>query len=120
MSEHSRPGFFIAMEGIDGCGKSTQYIRLCEHLRAEGHEVVAVREPGGTKRGEAIRSLLLEMREGDGEMAPRAELMLFLAARAQLLQEVIRPALERGAVVVADRFCLSTMAYQGVGRGLGI
>ena len=109
------PPVFISFEGIDGSGKSTQVRLLTEALRAQGHEVVAVREPGGTDLGERIRSLLLDPAT---EAVPRAELLLFSAARAQLVDEVIRPALASGAVVIADRFFDSSTAYQGYGRRL--
>jgi len=107
---------FISFEGIDGSGKSTQAVLLAERLGAEGREVVAVREPGGTALGERIRELLL-----DGpEMSPWAEAALFAAARAELVAEVIGTALARGAVVVCDRYVDSSLVYQGVARGLGI
>jgi dTMP kinase len=108
---------FIAFEGPDGSGKSTQAARLAERLRAAGREVVTVREPGGTPAGERIRAILL----GEGgtvDLNPRADALLFNASRAQLVTDVIRPALERGAVVIADRFFASTLAYQGYGSGL--
>ena len=106
---------FFSFEGIDGSGKSTQARLLAEELRAAGHEVVEVREPGGTSLGEAIRSLLLEPKR---QIDERAELLLFSAARAQLVAEVIEPALSRSAVVIADRFYDSSTAYQGGGRQL--
>jgi dTMP kinase len=107
---------FVTFEGIDGSGKSTQAAVLAEHLRAEGRDVVTLREPGGTPLGERIRELLL-----DGpEMGGWAEAALFAAARAELVERVIRPALERGADVVCDRYLDSSLAYQGVARGLGI
>ena len=106
---------FISFEGLDGSGKTTQIERLHARLDAAGRRVVRVREPGGTPTSEAIRALLL-----DPALAvdPRAELLLFSAARAQLCEAVIRPALEAGAVVLADRFFDSTTAYQGGGRGV--
>ncbi len=107
---------FITFEGIDGSGKSTQTALLAEALRTEGREVVSTREPGGTALGEQVRVLLL----GDGSIAPWAEAALFAAARAQLVAEVIRPALARGADVVCDRFLDSSLAYQGIARGLGV
>lgn len=107
---------FVSFEGIDGSGKSTQVALLAEALRAEGREVVATREPGGTALGEQVRALLL----GDGSIAPWAEAALFAAARAQLVAEVIGPALARGADVVCDRFLDSSLAYQGLARGLGV
>lgn len=109
-------GRFITLEGTDGCGKSTQAALLADALEAKGLEVVRLREPGGTELGERVRSLLLE--PGDGPVAPMAELLLFEASRAQLVAQVIEPALARGAWVVCDRFYDSTTAYQAGGRGL--
>ena len=109
-------GRFISLEGVDGSGKSTQASMLADALRDRGHEVVAVREPGGTPLGEAIRDVVL----GPDAMSPWAEALLFAAARAQLVADVIRPALEGGQWVVADRFLDSSLAYQGTARGLGI
>ena len=109
-------GRFITFEGGEGCGKSTQVKRLKEALEREGLEVLVTREPGGTWLGEQIRSLLKDQ-DTDAPCA-RAELLLFLASRAQQVRNVIRPALERGAWVVSDRFSDSTLAYQGYGRGL--
>ena len=107
---------FVTFEGVDGSGKSTQARLLAERLRSEGREVVLTREPGGTGTGERIRELLLH-----GEsLAPWAEAALFAAARAQLVDEVIQPALARGADVVSDRYLDSSLAYQGVARGLGV
>ena len=105
----------ITFEGIDGSGKSTQARMLEEHLRSEGRNVRLVREPGGPPLAECIRSLLLSH---DVEISPFAELLLFSAARAQLVRETIRPALNAGSVVICDRFYESTTAYQGAGRGL--
>ena len=107
---------FVTFEGVDGSGKSTQARLLAERLRSEGREVVLTREPGGTSVGEQIREILLH---GDS-VAPWAEASLFAAARAQLVDEVIRPALARGADVISDRFLDSSLAYQGVARGLGV
>jgi dTMP kinase len=107
---------FVTFEGVDGSGKTTQADLLSDHLRAEGREVVATREPGGTQLGERIRELVLH----SGPMAPWAEAALFTAARAQLVDEVIRPALARGADVVCDRYIDSSLAYQGLARGLGV
>ena len=107
---------FVTFEGVDGSGKSTQAQLLAERLRSEDREVVLTREPGGTGAGERIRKILLH-----GEsLAPWAEASLFAAARAQLVDEVIRPALARGNDVVSDRYLDSSLAYQGVARGLGI
>ena len=108
---------FISFEGPDGSGKSTQIELLATELRATGREVVTVREPGGTPAGEKIRAILL----GDGDAVsvdPRADALLFNASRAQLVADVIEPALARGAIVIADRFADSTLAYQGYGSGL--
>ncbi len=109
-------GVFITIEGADGCGKSTQAKLLAERLEACGREVVSVREPGGTAISEKIRALLLD--PANAEMCPECELMLFEASRAQLVRTVIEPALERGAVVVCDRYTDSTFAYQAAGRDL--
>jgi dTMP kinase len=103
-------GRFIVLEGIDGCGKSTQATRLVERLRGAGRAVVHTREPGGTRLGERVRALLLG--KDLGEIDPRAEVFLYQAARAQIAAEVIRPALERGEVVVCERGHYATMAYQ--------
>jgi dTMP kinase len=105
---------FISLEGIDGSGKSTQAKLLAERL---GAETLLIREPGGTKAAERIRALLADPAL---ELDPFAELLLFLAARADLTARVIRPALEAGRVVVADRFADSSVAYQGAARGLGV
>jgi dTMP kinase len=107
---------FVTFEGVDGSGKTTQARLLADHLVSEGHEVVHIREPGGTELGERIRALLLD----EEAMAPWTEAALFAAARAQLVDEVIRPALARGADVVCDRYLDSSLAYQGLARGLGV
>jgi dTMP kinase len=109
-------GTFISFEGIEGTGKSTQARLLAEALRAEGREVVLTAEPGGTSIGERIREVLLDT--GHGAMEHVTELLLYAAARRQHLEELIKPALEEGKVVVTDRFSDSTAAYQGTGRGL--
>jgi dTMP kinase len=108
-------GLFLSFEGIEGSGKTTQAARLVERLRGLGHEVVVVREPGGTPLAEEARKLALDPARRPG---PEAELFLMLVARADLVRRVIVPALERGVTVVADRFDLSTRAYQIAGRGL--
>ena len=107
---------FVTFEGLDGSGKSTQAELLSERLQADGLEVVATREPGGTELGERVRDLVLH----GGHVSPWAEALLYAAARAQHVDEVIRPALERGASVVCDRYLDSSVAYQGVGRELGL
>lgn len=112
----SARGTFITLEGVDGSGKSTQASLLVERLREQRREVVALREPGGTPISEKIRALLLDPE--NAEMAGECELLLYEASRAQLVREVIEPALLRGAIVVCDRFYDSTHAYQHGGRGL--
>jgi dTMP kinase len=107
---------FITFEGVDGSGKSTQVRLLAERLRAEGRQVLETREPGGTAVGEKIRDLIL----GGDDLAPWAEAALFAAARAQLVDEVIRPAQARGEDIICDRYLDSSMAYQGLARGLGV
>ena len=111
------PGFFISVEGLDGSGKTTQAGRLAERLRRQGELVTLVRDPGTTRLGEQVRTLLLGRSESSPPH-PFAEVALFLSARVQLLREVIEPALAEGAVVVSDRYLDSTLVYQGAGRGL--
>lgn len=111
-------GLLITFEGIDGSGKSTQAALLADALRTRGISVLFLREPGGTVVGERIRDLLLD--RSHTEMTPLAELFLYLAARAQITGERIVPALERGDVVVMDRYLDSSVAYQGAARGLGV
>ena len=112
-------GVFITFEGPEGSGKSTHLRRLAERLRAEGRTVLTTREPGGTPVGEAVRGLL--QHDSGGETPePRAEVLLFCASRAQLVNRVISPALARGEWVLCDRFADSTLAYQGFGRGFDL
>ncbi len=110
-------GLFITFEGIEGCGKTTQIKLLAERLRTQGHEVITLREPGGTPFGNVIRGLLL------GHHVPKftdlSEAYLFATSRVELTRRVIRPALEAGAIVICDRFVDSSVVYQGVARGLG-
>jgi dTMP kinase len=108
-------GLLITIEGGEGAGKSTVMAAIVELLSARGREVVRTREPGGTPAGEAIRALLLDP---NGRLEAETELLLMFAARAQLVREVIRPALARGAVVLSDRFTDASFAYQGGGRGI--
>lgn len=115
MSETSQTGFFISFEGSEGCGKSTQIRRLVDALTAAGREPVLVREPGGTPIGECIRHLLQHSEEGRA-MTPESEILLFAASRAQLVRQIILPALAEGRVVISDRFLDSTTVYQGVAR----
>lgn len=109
-------GYFISVEGTDGAGKSTQIGRMRDYLADLGYEVVLTREPGGTKISEMIRSMLLDT--ANGEMSSMTEMLLYASARAQLVTEIIRPAVERGAVVICDRFVDSSYVYQGFGRGI--
>lgn len=113
----AKRGKFITFEGIDGSGKTTQMQRLAARLRAAGREVVETVEPGGTRLGDQIRSILLDA--ANQELRPTAELLLYFASRAQNVEERILPALERGAIVLSDRFTDSSLVYQGCGRGLG-
>jgi dTMP kinase len=109
-------GLFITIEGPEGAGKTTQAERLRSRLEAAGREVVLTREPGGTTLGERVRAILLDPDAGPHD--PRADALLFNAARAQLVAEVIRPALRRGAIVLSTRFADSTLAYQGIAGGV--
>lgn len=109
-------GILFSFEGIDGAGKTTQVALLADALSGRGHKVTCLREPGGTALGEKIRSLLLD--KSDEPPVPVAELLLFAAARAQIVATRVKPALERGEVVILDRFTDATFAYQGYGRGL--
>ena len=108
---------FITFEGIDGCGKTTQAKLLVERLKSDGSEVLLLREPGGTELSEQVRNILLN-KSYSQPLSREAELLLFAASRAQLIREVIEPALKRAAIVILDRFTDSTIAYQGFGRGI--
>jgi dTMP kinase len=112
----SRKGIFVTLEGGEGSGKTTQCRRIVAHLVAKGRDVLETREPGGTPAGELVRGILLHR---VSELDPKAELSLYLASRAQLVESVVRPALAAGKDVVSDRFTDSSVAYQGGGRGLG-
>jgi dTMP kinase len=108
--------FFLSIEGPDGSGKTTQARLLADHLRQAGHDVLLAREPGGTRIGDQIRQVLFSL-DNKG-MGPESEFLLFSASRAQLVREVLRPHLQRGGMVVCDRFADSSLAYQGYGHGL--
>ncbi len=110
-------GLFITMEGTDGAGKTTQINMLKESLDSRGYHVVCVREPGGTPIGEKIRNIIID--KENGEMCNMTEALLYAAARAQLVQEVILPVLNDGGVVISDRFVDSSLVYQGYARGMG-
>ena len=110
-------GLFITIEGPDGSGKSTQIDRIREFFESRGYETLSTREPGGTEIGEKIREILLD--KGNVAMQPMTEALLYAASRAQLVSQVIKPALSEGKVVICDRFIDSSIAYQGYGRGLG-
>jgi dTMP kinase len=114
----NRRGLFITFEGMDGSGKSTQMRRLAERLRASGRCVIETVEPGGPPIGMKIRRILLDSANRD--LSPAAELLLYFASRAQNVDQVIRPALDRGEIVLSDRFTDSSLVYQGSGRGLGV
>ncbi len=118
MAQTQKPtGRLISFEGSEGSGKSTQIARLAEHFQKAGREVISTREPGGTEIGEQIRNIIVHNSKGD-EMCPETELLLFTAARAQLVREVIVPALKRGTIVLSDRYLDSSTVYQGIGRNL--
>jgi len=108
--------YFITFEGVEGCGKTTQIRLLADALKQAGEKVLLTREPGGCPISDKIRAILLDAQ--NSEMTPKAELLLYAAARAQHIDEVIRPALTSGAIVLCDRFTDATVAYQGFGRGL--
>lgn len=114
-----KPPFFISFEGGEGAGKTTLMHRLKEKLEQEGYTVLQTREPGGSFLSEKIRELVLH-HEGSLQISPKAELLLFLSARAQVVEEVIAPALNAGKIVLCDRFSDSSIAYQGYARGLGM
>lgn len=109
---------FISIDGCDGCGKSTQVELLCGWLRGEGREVVSCRDPGSTRLGESVREILLHRH--DLHIDRRAEMLLYMAARSQMVEEVIRPALAVGKTVVSDRYLLANVVYQGYGGGLDV
>jgi dTMP kinase len=113
-------GVFVTLEGPDGSGKTAQAERLRAAIAETGREAVLVREPGGTPAGERIRAILMDRAESSTLLTQRADALLFMAARAQLVERVIRPALDRGAVVISDRYLDSTLAYQGYGGRLGV
>jgi len=113
-----KKGIFITFEGAEGSGKSTQIKRAAQFFRRKGRQVLLLREPGGTKISEAIRGILLDKK--NKEMSSETELFLYLAARAQIVREKILPALQKGKVVICDRFEDSTVAYQGYGRGISL
>ncbi|MEN8144303.1 MAG: dTMP kinase [Gemmatimonadota bacterium] len=112
-----RPGLFLVLEGVEGSGKSSQQALLSRRMEGLGIPHLSVREPGGTPAGEGARAIVLDR---NLSMTPETELLLYLAARAEFVRSVVRPALERGEIVLADRYELSTFAYQGIGRGLGL
>ncbi|MDF9827586.1 dTMP kinase [Ereboglobus sp. PH5-10] len=118
LSNKQRTGILISFEGSEGSGKTTQIARLVKRLEKLGHEIVTTREPGGTKIGEQVRDILLH-NAGSDKMFAETELLLFAAARAQIVREVIAPALLRGAVVLSDRYLDSSTVYQGIARNLG-
>jgi len=113
-----RRGLFLSVDGGDGAGKSTQLDLLLPWLRERGHDIVACRDPGSTPLGEAIRQIVLHRQ--DLAIHRRAEMLLYMAARAQLVEEVIRPALDQGRTVVSDRYLLANVVYQGYGGGLDV
>lgn len=117
INKRNDSGIFISMEGPDGSGKSTQTKLLYDYLKLSGYDVVLTREPGGTFVGEKIRAIILD--KDHHEMGDRTESLLFAASRAQHVDQVIKPALEAGRIVVCDRFIDSSIVYQGYGRGLG-
>ncbi len=113
---HTREGLFISLEGLDGCGKTTQIKFLREAFEKQGKEVVEFREPGCTVLGEQLREIVLH---SDSTIGERAELLIYLSSRAQVTDEIVIPSLKRGKVVIADRYADSSVAYQGFGRSIG-
>lgn len=113
-----REGILISLEGVEGSGKTTQLNFLADHLETMGRKVLKVREPGGTELGERVRTLLLE--KDGAKISPLGELFLYLTSRAQLVEEILRPALGAGFVILCDRYLDATVAYQGYGRGLDV
>lgn len=118
MSKGMKRGLMISFEGIDGCGKSTQIAFVEEYLCERGYDIVRTREPGGCTISEKIREIILDV--GNAEMGEHTEALLYAAARAQLVEEVILPALSQGKIVLSDRFVDSSAAYQGEARGIGM
>ncbi|MGC8642841.1 MAG: dTMP kinase [Isosphaeraceae bacterium] len=115
---HPHPGLFLALEGPDGGGKSTQAARLAAWLREDGLDVVTCRDPGSTRVGDRLRSIVLD--RDSTHLSLRAEMLVYMASRAQLVDEVIQPSLAAGRVVISDRFLLSTLVYQGMAGGLPV
>lgn len=113
-----RKGLLIALEGPDGSGKSTQIKMLSKYLEDRGYNILVTREPGGTKISENIRNIILD--NNNKEMSDRCEALLYAASRAQLIEEVIKPAIEKGTIVLCDRFVYSSIVYQGIARGIGV
>lgn len=107
-------GYFITLEGPDGCGKTSQIPLLADYLRAQGRDVLTTREPGGTEIGDQVRRVIMDLKNKG--MDPRTEILLFQASRVQIVEQVIRPALREGKVVICDRYADSTLAYQGYGH----
>ncbi len=117
MKKNNKKGLFIIFEGPEGAGKSTQAKLLYDYLRNKGYDVVLTREPGGTKVAEMVRKIILSPKI---EISPMAELLLYEAARAQHIEEVIKPSLQKNKIVISDRFADASIVYQGYARGLGI
>lgn len=113
-----RTGLFVTFEGIEGCGKTTQITRLAKALHQKNFDTIVTREPGGCQISDKIRSILLD--SNHHSMVPETELLLYTAARAQHISQVVRPALDQGKIVLCDRFCDATLAYQGYGRHLDL